>query len=49
MTGDEVYEHADELALEAVVGECPEVPLSWYCGRGSCYLQGGHEGGCEPG
>ncbi|SKP55508.1 hypothetical protein [Mycobacteroides abscessus] len=28
MTGDELYEHADELALEAVVGEYPELPPS---------------------
>lgn len=49
MTGDELYEHADELALEAVVGEYPEIPLSRYCGLSACYLRGGHGGPCEPG
>lgn len=57
VTGDELYQHADELALEAVVGEHPELPRMCRlapldpheCHRGPCWGLCGHEGGCEPG
>lgn len=57
MTGDELYEHADELALEAVVGEYPELPRACRlarldpheCHRGPCWGLCGHDGACEPG
>ncbi|SKG77370.1 Uncharacterised protein [Mycobacteroides abscessus subsp. bolletii] len=57
MNGDELYEHSDELALEAVVGEYPELPGACRlarprpheCHRAPCWGLCGHEGGCEPG